>query len=78
MQPKAVRFQQRHVHWSVEYSDLKTCIACMKMIEFFCKQFSKTLASDGMNDKQMQLGMQVQKNGNESKDLSRCVASVDL
>ena len=25
----------------------------MKMIEFFCKQFSKTLASDGMNDKQM-------------------------
>ena len=53
MHPKAVRFQQRHVHWSVEYSDLKTCIACMNMIEFFCKQFSKTLASDGMNDKQM-------------------------
>ena len=25
----------------------------MKMIEFFYKQFSKTLASDGMNDKQM-------------------------
>ena len=51
MRPKAVRFQQRHVHWSVEYSDLKTCIACMNMIEFFCKQFSKTLASDEMNDK---------------------------